>query len=390
MADRPGLNGFLAGCRTRLAGAGRVQAVLGSEAGDLDSIAGAVVLGWLRERAGRDPGRLHLPLLDMEPGDLRLRPEAQELFAAAGLDPSPLLYAPEVDLAGLWKAGRLSLALVDHNELALRRAELGPAVEEIVDHHPDRGLYPWARVRLVEPVGSAATLVARLLLAEAPGLLDRTVAALLLGPILLDTGNLAPGGRARAADRRAAGRLRAAAGPAAEGLFARLAAARFRPLPLDAADHLRRDLKLGAAGGVRFGISTVYRDLDGWLAEEPALPDRLRDFARGRSLDLLLVLLAFTPAGAGAPGSADAPLRRELVLHAREPALVRAAAVFLESRPLGLRPRPAGTSAAIGGPAAEDLRVWSQGRWKVSRKVLRPLLEEFLSDRRPPDGRNLH
>ena len=392
-----GLNRYLADCRARLGGQQRVRAVLGNEAGDLDSIACALALGRLRGC---------LPLLDMTPADLLLRPEAAELFAAAGVEASLLLFAPEVDLEGLQRAGRLSLVLVDHNELALHRAVLAPAVEEIVDHHPDRGHYPWVRARLIEPVGSAATLVTRLVRAASPALPDPATATLLLGPVLLDTADLsAP--RTRPADREAAGLLREAAGPAAEGLFERLQAARLRPLPLDAAGHLRRDLKRGEAGGVHFGLATVYRSLEGWLAEEPALPGRLRSFAREMGLDLLLVLLVFPRAAAlaraaGTPASPPADLRRTLLLHAQDPALARKTAAFLLSPAAGLelqaRGAGAGTGPAPCGPEAsrleaDDLRAWPLARPEMSRKLLLPLLEGFLrarpADRAAEQGNRL-
>ncbi len=368
----PGLGGPAPGS----GGPARLQAVLGSEACDLDSMVCAFVLARLRQEAGREPDRLVLPLLAMAPGDLRLRPEARLLFREAGLDASLLPHLAEIDLAGWAKEGRLSLSLVDHNELAPQLAALAPAVEEIVDHHPDRGFYPWARVRRIERVGSTATLVAGMLLEEAPRLLDRTASLLLLGTILADTADLDPAaGRAHPGDRRMAARLRAAAGGAAAGLYRRLEEERYRPLALAAEDHLRRDLKQGQAGGRRYGIATVYRDLPSWLQEEPALAERIRRFARDRGFDLFVVMLASREPAGGA-------FRRELAVHSRDAALLQDAAAFLESRPLDLKVLAVpGVEPAAGRAQPGGLHAWRQGRGAASRKVLGPLLEEFLRRR---------
>ena len=65
----------------------------------------------------------------------------------------------------------------------------GDRVVGVVDHHEDAGLYLDARERVIESVGSCATLVAEQMLDKGveiePGL-----ANILLGTVLLDTINL--------------------------------------------------------------------------------------------------------------------------------------------------------------------------------------------------------
>ena len=45
------------------------------------------------------------------------------------------MFLDEIDLGALHQQGRLALALVDHNSLALSQRSMGTAVETIIDHH---------------------------------------------------------------------------------------------------------------------------------------------------------------------------------------------------------------------------------------------------------------
>ena len=103
-----------------------------------------------------------------------------------------------------------SFALVDHNRLNPRFSHSNPdaRVVAVVDHHEDEGLYhDTANPRLiVVPTGSCASLVTQLFQdhPEGSNSLPPELATLLLCSILIDTSGLKPGGKAEAADRRAA------------------------------------------------------------------------------------------------------------------------------------------------------------------------------------------
>ncbi|MEI2422224.1 hypothetical protein V6O07_18230, partial [Arthrospira platensis SPKY2] len=100
--------------------------------------------------------------------DYKLRTEATFLFSAVGIEPEMLTFVDEIDLAALAGKDELLLALVDHNVLAASQQGLAGSVSGVVDHHQDEGGFAEARPRIVEPVGSACTLVAELLLSNAP------------------------------------------------------------------------------------------------------------------------------------------------------------------------------------------------------------------------------
>lgn len=103
-----------------------------------------------------------------------------------------------------------SFALVDHNRLNPRFLHSNPdaRVVAVVDHHEDEGLYrDTANPRLiVVPTGSCASLVTQLFQDHPEGSNDlpSELATLLLCSILIDTSGLKPGGKAEAADHRAA------------------------------------------------------------------------------------------------------------------------------------------------------------------------------------------
>jgi exopolyphosphatase len=171
-----------------------------------------------------------------------------------GVDTRSWVFIDEIDLDALHERGQLRLVLIDHNKLASHQKHLADAVEEIVDHHNDEHLYASSVVRrVVEPVGSAATLVALELL-EAHGddaaavVLDAGLARLLMGPILLDTVNFAAdSARFNEKDTRAYEALKQLAsegeGQSPQALFDKLQAEKFNVASLSSRDLLRKDYK---------------------------------------------------------------------------------------------------------------------------------------------------
>jgi exopolyphosphatase len=366
----------------RLARTGPLRLVTGSPAADPDSLAASLAYAWLLRLEARR-GRV-LPYVPIPRADLRLRPEALELFRAVGLDPSGLLFADELEPEELAFLTEVRLSMVDSDG-----AYLPPAVQariaEVLDHHPASGAAPPgtpASARSVEPVGSACTLVAERFFRERPEAVDAELARLLLGPILLDTAFLDPAaGRATERDRAAAARLEELAGMNPADLHGRLLAAR-RDLPgLSTEELLRRDYKEGEEGGTRYGISSVSLSREHWRGRDPQLDQGLRRFREGLALDLLVVMTGYLEEGRpGQPdGPAPAAFHRELALCAREPPLAARAEVFLRGLPLRLAGLPP-SEAAEGGLA---VRWFRQDATEYSRKRLQPLLHGWLVDLEP-------
>lgn len=170
-----------------------VRVVMGNEAGDLDSMACALVWAFYTYQPGQKVPVL--PVLNVPREELRLRRDILEVFAVASLAIDELLFVEEVPLFELANANKLELTLVDHNELSPRQSNLATAIRAIVDHHQDAALYQkTVRERnVLFPVGSCASLVTEAMLKMERGLQligDVAVSLLLRSTIMLDTKNL--------------------------------------------------------------------------------------------------------------------------------------------------------------------------------------------------------
>ncbi|POR03629.1 hypothetical protein AU468_05120 [Alkalispirochaeta sphaeroplastigenens] len=354
----------LANTRERVSsGREPLHCVLGNEAADLDSMVSALVYAFFR--SGPEEKDLCVPVINIPRGDYKLRTEAVFLMRQAGVDPGLLSFIDEIDLAGLHRAGRLELTLVDHNRLAGHQSELAEAVRGVVDHHADEGLFQDAPVRLIEPTGSASTLVAREIVGAAPELLEQDVARLLAGTILLDTVNLDPAAQRTTPDDQAmVDLLIPRAGEGQDELFQVLQREKFNVSDLETRDLLRKDYKEWQIGKERIGISSVLLPLKDWASRDSDLVQGLEAYRSARGLDMLLVMIAYT-----APD-----FTRELLLLVPREAALQELEELLNEKGLDLADiTPEELKAS---PLAPGLRCFSQGNLGISRKKLQPLLQE--------------
>ena len=352
------LNGFLRTAKETIDSKDTVYCVVGNEAADLDSMASAVVYAY--HRAGG--GDAYVPLINIPRADFKLRTEAVYLFERAGVDPAGLLFADEIDLQRLYESGKLKIVLVDHNRPAASHQEFRDVVTGVVDHHADEGLFSAAPVRIIEPVGSAATLVAREMLKDSGDRLEEGSALLLLGTILLDTVNLDPEAkRVTPEDQDAADKLLALTGADQQELFEDLQREKFNVSALDTADLLRKDYKEWSMGNLRVGISSVLLSVEEWLNKDGTLSDSLATYARSRGLDLLLAMNAFT----------NPEFTRELVVYCPDKPVREKVVTFLEGSDLKL------DSISSKG-VDEATSLYKQDNVAVSRKKLQPILAAFL------------
>lgn len=138
-------------------------------------------------------------------------------------------------------------------------------------------------------------------------MLPRSLAVLLLGAILIDTGNLKPHpqGKATDQDRRAAAILSSVQQLSSPSLsttssdsdyFARLREAKSDVSSLSLRDHFRRDYKsFTSSNGFTVGLSSVLVGIEGLAAKQgwEALQEALAKWAQERDLDLAVVLTNF-------------------------------------------------------------------------------------------------
>jgi len=339
--------------------------VLGNEAADLDSMASAVGYAYCASPGSPAPDAIFVPLVNVPRADYKLRTEAVFLFASVGIEPDMLTFIDEVDLGALHAAGGIELILVDHNVLSGAQGALADAVVGVIDHHKDEGGFADAAVRIIEPVGSAATLVAEALLRQDAAAIEPPLAELLLGTILLDTVNLdAEAKRATDKDGEIAARLQAICGADGQALFERLQFEKFNVASLGTGDLLRKDYKEYQLGPVRCGIASVLLPIAQWLEKDPAIAASLAEFAGRQKLDLLLAMNAFT----------DPEFRRELVVWAADAPLRDKVIAFLATSDLGLQPLE-----HPDAPDSAEIALFSQANAAYSRKKLQPLLQAFLA-----------
>ena len=302
-------------------------------------------------------------LIDIPRADYKLRTEAVYLFAAAGIDPQLLLFADDLDLCALHKAGKLKLTLIDHNKPAAAREQFSDCVTEIIDHHKDEGLFGSVSPRIIEPVGSSATLVAELILNNNRKLLEAGSATLLLGTILLDTVNLeAEAGRATPRDQQTVDTLLRLTGSNRQQLFDRLQQEKFNVASLDSFDLLRKDYKEWTLGRKRVGIASVLLPVEDWLSKDGALSASLASYAGTRCLDVLITMNACT----------NSEFTRELIVYCPDESLRIPLIGFLKRSDLQLKPIESNV-------VDESTALFAQGNLSYSRKKVQPLLVDFFA-----------
>ena len=202
-----------------------------------------------------------------------------DAFEVASLDPSFLLTSSDIPPAPAPQPSRFTL--VDHNRLL---ASFTGEVVGIIDHHTDEGVHTTANPRVIEAVGSCASLVTlqfRSVLESGSTEQFKDIATLLLSAILVDTGALKPKGKAIEEDYQAAQLLMPLTGLATDAgsisgdgshipaplqvYFEALSLAKGNVGHFSTRDLLRRDYKeYDYSTGTRCGLATVPVKLETW------------------------------------------------------------------------------------------------------------------------------
>ncbi|KXS18458.1 DHH phosphoesterase [Gonapodya prolifera JEL478] len=325
---------FLQSISRSLGGDGPITVVMGNEAGDPDSMVSALSLAYLLHHSPSEASRSIVPMFNFPRADLPIRPECGYVFEHAFPDSGPLAarevigcarFVDEIDL-DLFKEKRdLRLVLTDHNRLASVQSKFGSLVCGIVDHHADENAYPATQcpLRIISPVGSCCTLVARQYVDAGIDLASTVppqLATLILGPILHDTDCLSKeSGRVKDVDVSMALLLSAiASGTSTTATLLSTPASPDSSLPpyfasyaqsikaakkslrsLTSPDLLRRDFKLSSyplphtSTTAAVGFSTVSWDVDKWVKRDgpDAVVAAIVEFSAAMEVDAELVML---------------------------------------------------------------------------------------------------
>uniref|UniRef100_A0A667YX60 Prune exopolyphosphatase n=1 Tax=Myripristis murdjan TaxID=586833 RepID=A0A667YX60_9TELE len=169
--------------------------VLGDESCDLDSVVSSLAMAYFLSQIS--PGNsVVVPVLNVPRSEFQLRADCRFLLTEVGVAMETLVFRDEVDLGRLHGNRRLALTLVDHNVLSSTDSGLQGAVVEVIDHHQLETNASSSCSVAVETVASCATMVTERILSRAPQILDRQLALLLYGAVVLGGAPLCRGGGA--------------------------------------------------------------------------------------------------------------------------------------------------------------------------------------------------
>jgi len=169
--------------------------VMGNEAGDLDSLASSIGFAWFLSHIPTTDTKA-IALITTARSDFVLRAENLYALQLAGIkEDFQELFCPE-DIPKPHLC--TNFALVDHNSLQpTTNAVPGARVTAIVDHHEDEGKYlDTASPRIIEPAGSCASLVTRVIMSYPMIQIPPELATLLVSAIVIDTHGLRRGKKA--------------------------------------------------------------------------------------------------------------------------------------------------------------------------------------------------
>ncbi|KAG8216168.1 hypothetical protein J3R82DRAFT_8174 [Butyriboletus roseoflavus] len=180
---------------------GNWKVVMGNEAGDLDSLASSIGFAWLLSHIPTSDTKA-IALITTPREDFVLRAENLYALQLAGIkeDLQEILCPEDLPKPNLCT----NFALVDHNSRHPSYAVPGALVTAIIDHHEDEGKYfDTASPRIIEPSGSCASLVTRVIMSYPTPSIPPELAVLLLSAIVIDTHGLRKGGKAVGVDYEA-------------------------------------------------------------------------------------------------------------------------------------------------------------------------------------------
>lgn len=403
---------------------------------DLDSIASAIAYSWY---ASKLRGATAVSLIRTPRSELRLRAENLHALELAKLNPeTDILCIDDIPVPQSDLFPSHSFALVDHNRLQPRFTHANPdaRVVAVVDHHEDEGLYrDTADPRLiVVPTGSCASLVTQLFeehlsasaaASDSEAEIPPELATLLLCSILIDTSGLKPGGKAQAADLRAARFLisRAAKAdstaqqdseainssavwkapslgavneealhetPGVQELNAILQERKASVSHLRSLELLKRDYKeytmspaQAPSKEILVGLSSVPVGFQSWLPHDEDFWSETEKFMQERGLTLLGILTSFREhPKPGKSGRGKHRREQMYVVRGDNDLAIALFDALEEAEDLNLKRRKFPEYGVHNGFGdSYRARVWKQKNVDATRKVTAPLVKSIVEGR---------
>lgn len=346
-----------------------LRLVVGNESCDLDSMACSLAWSHYLTCTGKASA---VPVFQCRADELPLRTESVWLIQELGIPTAKLFYIGNLSVDKIAAAGsKVDLALVDHNAptgvMADLVARVGTVVE-IIDHHRDGR--KWECPCTIEQVGSCATLVAERLLSDSGYALDKTVATLLLGAILLDTVNLSSAEkRVTEKDSTMVQKLLPLVARQQEDFYCQLLDARLNVSWLTTPQLLQRDFKKVQCGHYVLGFCSIPC-LVSDLAQREHLNGDCLQFSQLQGVHALLLLGAVFPK--------EGPRRRQIGLYQPRDHVTGVSHDFAESISSVLESQEVLNCEHISVPSFNGV-VLEQRNTLLSRKQILPMVSDFLA-----------
>ncbi|KAH9488334.1 hypothetical protein Btru_063736 [Bulinus truncatus] len=328
------------------------------------------------------PGTLILPVLLTQRDKFRIRLETAHFLGKHGILADDLTFLDDLELEGLSRTEGVTLTatLVDHHVLSPAEEFLRHGVVEVLDHRPLEGVLPNSWNAEVEQVGSCATLIARKMLASEEFTLDSTVAELLLGTILSDTGNMSTSDNiATPVDHEVLVKLKSFLPPSlsATSIYDEIKAAKFNLSSLTVSEILAKDLKVLKGTQITVAMSTITMDIEDFLSR-PEFDRDASEFCAALPADVLIIM-AFVTGDVGIVNRWIAIYSTNRVYqHQLIDVLMNSTNPSLELEPLNL------------GLELSSITVFTMNNLQASRKKVLPLIHDFLAGEMTTSDENLN
>ncbi|XP_078576393.1 uncharacterized protein LOC144862024 isoform X3 [Branchiostoma floridae x Branchiostoma japonicum] len=352
----------------------KFHVVIGNEACDLDSTVSALAYAFVLHKtaANDDTSVAHVPVLNIPRADLPLRTEITFFLAQQEIPTDSLTFRDDINLTALHSQDKLSLTLVDHNVIrAPGDQALESVVVEVIDHHKDERPESDVCEKTVEMVGSCTTLVAEKILEKDATVMDKQLATLLIGTILVDTVNRSvEAQKVTPKDEDILGRLKDFCPEVDEGeLFQSIQEAKFDISELSVPDLLRKDLKSISNNDITIAMASITMDLEE-LLDKPNVIESMKEFCSRQDAKVLVVMTISTNKTGG--------MERQLAVYSEDSILRERVSVSLQVA----ETLDTATNVTLGLSHFETgiptLRAYHQGNVAASRKKVLPILQDFL------------
>ncbi|CAG5122140.1 unnamed protein product, partial [Candidula unifasciata] len=328
-----------------------------------------------------EPDTLVLPVLNIPRTLFRLRLEILYLLEKHNIVPEDLIFVDELDLQALTQAEdvALSVTLVDHHVPSKSQECLRDFIVEVLDHRPLAGVLPESWNAEIERVGSCCTLVARKMLASEAFSLDSVLAELLLGTILMDTGNMSAMDKVGTpADLEVISQLKAYVTPGtADVIYEGIRNAKADLSSLTVLEMLYKDLKVLHGTHITVAMSSLTAKLEDVMSR-PEFEDDCAAFCSACHADVLIIMTLWKDAG-------GLSHRRIAVFSQNRIYREQITDVLLSSVSPNLELEPMNSFSHM-----DNISAFFQNNVQVFRKGVVPLIQEFLAGEESTPDENLN